>query len=263
MHHSKIALLETLSYNALPALETMIYDGWILRFANGFTKRSNSINPLYSGILPLTSKHKYCVQEFHNQNLPVIYKLTSQTASEDINEFLENLDYELVDLTSVQLLNLTNTSTTPNPNKIFSQVEQITINNEPTSQWLANFLNLNPNFNFTDFQRKTMKQILQKILPRRWYNSWFEKNKCVACGLGVLQDGYYGIFDILVHLDYRRQGFASRLIQQMIEHAQSQKAHTAYLQVVKANLPAIQLYQQFGFKEEYEYWYRKEPHTKP
>ena len=41
-----IRTLEELSMNALPALQTMLYGGWVLRFANGYTRRANSINPI-------------------------------------------------------------------------------------------------------------------------------------------------------------------------------------------------------------------------
>ena len=35
--------LEELAMNAWPAIQTYLYDGWIVRFANGYTKRANSV----------------------------------------------------------------------------------------------------------------------------------------------------------------------------------------------------------------------------
>ncbi len=44
-----IRFIEELSLSALPALETIYLDGWVLRFADNYTRRANSINPLYPG----------------------------------------------------------------------------------------------------------------------------------------------------------------------------------------------------------------------
>jgi len=54
--NNKIQLYEELSLNAHPSLQTQVYDGWILRYANGYTSRANSINPLYQSTLDLQEK---------------------------------------------------------------------------------------------------------------------------------------------------------------------------------------------------------------
>lgn len=44
---NEIVLYEELSMNAHPAIKTHVYDGWLLRFANGYTNRANSVNMIY------------------------------------------------------------------------------------------------------------------------------------------------------------------------------------------------------------------------
>ncbi|WMM30943.1 GNAT family N-acetyltransferase, cg3035/Rv0428c family, partial [Shouchella clausii] len=64
---SDIALIrkiEALSMNAQPALKTVQKGGWILRFANGYTKRANSINPLYPSCEELDRKIEACEQMY-------------------------------------------------------------------------------------------------------------------------------------------------------------------------------------------------------
>ena len=67
--------IEELSMNAWPAIKTCIYDGWIIRLANGYSNRANSINPVYPSKINLEEKFKYCDEFFTRHNLPVAYKL--------------------------------------------------------------------------------------------------------------------------------------------------------------------------------------------
>lgn len=52
-------LIEELSMNAWSALQTKLYDGWILRFADGYSKRANSINPIYDSRISLEHKNMF------------------------------------------------------------------------------------------------------------------------------------------------------------------------------------------------------------
>ncbi len=51
-----ITALEELSLNAWPSHQTLLLDGWIIHLANGYTRRANSVNPLYPGNQALDQK---------------------------------------------------------------------------------------------------------------------------------------------------------------------------------------------------------------
>jgi len=70
-----ITHIEELSLNAWAALQTMVYDGWIIRFAEGYTKRANSVNPLYTSSIPIEEKLHYCENLYRSRNLPVVCKI--------------------------------------------------------------------------------------------------------------------------------------------------------------------------------------------
>src|SRR5262249_29851311 len=53
-------IVEEAAMKAWPALEEVLLDGWLLRFSRGYTKRANSVNPLYPSALPLEDHVRQC-----------------------------------------------------------------------------------------------------------------------------------------------------------------------------------------------------------
>jgi len=71
-------LYEELSLNALPALQTQFFDGWVLRFTNGYsyTNRANSVNMIYPATLNIEDKITECEKRYFAQGLPAVFKIT-------------------------------------------------------------------------------------------------------------------------------------------------------------------------------------------
>jgi GNAT superfamily N-acetyltransferase len=99
-------------------------------------------------------------------------------------------------------------------------------------------------------------QILRNILHPYLAAALEISGKWMACGLGVLEGDWFGLFDIITHPDHRRQGFGTQLINGMLAWARSQNAHRSYLQVMESNHPALALYAKLGFVDAYGYDYR-------
>lgn len=62
--------IEELSLNHWQPLSTLLYDGWVLRFAGGYTKRANSINPIYYSTCDLNIKITECEKIYSANHLP-------------------------------------------------------------------------------------------------------------------------------------------------------------------------------------------------
>jgi len=240
-----IRTIEELSMNAWPAMRTLHYDGWVLRFANGYTKRANSVYPLYAPEISLDEKIEFCESFYRGWGLPTVFKLTAASIPADLDAHLETLGYRVDSPTSVQLLDLSREK--------YGIPDGIHLVSEDSETWHEAFARMN---NVDPSRRVTHESILRAILPKKCYASINSSRDIIGCGLGVLQAGYLGIFDVVIDPDHRGQGKGIRLMQALLVWGQREGAHTVYLQVMCNNQPALRLYEKLGFKEKYQYWYR-------
>src|SRR5712691_3660970 len=94
--------LEELTLNAWPPLESLLYDGWVLSFSNGYTRRANSIHPLYPSSLDVAEKIPTCESMYAARGQGTVFKLTSSPADADLDATLEQRGYASAALSSVQ-----------------------------------------------------------------------------------------------------------------------------------------------------------------
>lgn len=62
--------IEKVSLNSWPALQQILFDGWVLRFSEGYTKRANSVNPLFASSLDVEVKIDTCERLYAERGLP-------------------------------------------------------------------------------------------------------------------------------------------------------------------------------------------------
>jgi ribosomal protein S18 acetylase RimI-like enzyme len=238
--------IEELSLNAWPALQTLLYDGWVLRFAGGYTRRANSVNPLYASSLPLEEKIAACEEIYRSQGLPVIFKLTLEPRLADLDAELDQRGYQADAFTSVQLMDL-------QAGSFSGDIPGFIVYETLTEDWFSAFCALSGT---PDRHLAPMRQLLNLILPRHSFAMLQADGRPVACGLSVQQDSFIGLYDIVVAREQRRKGYGRHIMEELLAQGQRQGAHTAYLQVMLNNEPALRLYKGLGFKEANRYWYR-------
>ena len=98
--------IEELALNAWPSLQTLLLDGWVVRFANGYTRRANSVNPLYASEQDTDAKLRACEQLYRDRGLKVVFKMTAASQPDGLDAFLAAQGYEIDAPTSVQLMDL-------------------------------------------------------------------------------------------------------------------------------------------------------------
>ena len=243
-----ISTLEDLSLNAWPSHQTLLYDGWILRFANGYTKRANSVNPVYSSKLDLDEKITFCEHIYRGKKLDVVFKLTAAASPANLDEVLSARGYQLDSPTSVQILELRSAEISLSPGVHF--------HDDLSAEWLDAFCRMS---SLGGQRRESLQQILLNIIPRRCFVSFIRSGQILAAGLGVLQSGYIGLFDIVVDKEWRNQGYGRQIVESILHWGRQNGAQHSYLQVMLNNPHALHLYSKIGFVEEYQYWYRVKP----
>jgi len=120
----KILLYEELSLNAWPSLQTQFYDGWILRYTNGYsyTSRANSVNLLYPSVLNVSEKIAECERRYFSQGVPAIFKITDGVDIE-FDRLLEEQGYVVVNPTYLMTMNFNELHTVPGECVMTSQID--------------------------------------------------------------------------------------------------------------------------------------------
>ncbi len=240
-----IRQIEELSMNAFPPLHSVHDDGWVLHFDNGYARRVNAVYPLYAGSRALEEKIESCEALYRAKGRKIIFKMTEASLPAHLDETLTASGYETDAHTAVQLLNLGAWS---------GQADaDVTLSQTPSDDWLAAFCRMRE---ISQEHRPIHARILRSILPERRFASIRIAGQIIACGLGVLQNGFIGFYDITTDPAIRRQGYSFRLMQTLLAWAKAEGASHGYLQVMLNNPPALALYTKLGFKQIYQYWYR-------
>ncbi len=240
-----IRLLEELSLSAWPALQTSFDDGWVLRFADGYTRRANSVNPIYPSAANIDEKIKRCEAIYSARHLNVTFKMTPLVYPENLDDILERKRYKEDAVTSVQTRSLAALEPAPSAT--------VSLASSPSDEWLDAFCRMNA---IHERNRPIMQTMLNSIVPQKCFVALRRDERIAAAGLAVLDQGYVGLYDIVTDPTMRRQGLGMELILNLLNWGKSNGAHHAYLQVMVNNTPAVRLYQKLGFREVYQYWYR-------
>jgi ribosomal protein S18 acetylase RimI-like enzyme len=240
----QVLLIEELAMNAHPALTTRLYDGWVLRFSNGYTKRANSVNPVYPSVLPFDEKIASCEHVYRAQKLPVVFKLT-RALSGTLDGELARRGYGLVAPTDVMTTALTGDA---------RRAPDFHVTPYVTDGWAGSFFALN---GLTEpGKAQTARQMLDSIQSGVLCGSIVKNGRTIAVGLCVIERGFAGLFDIVVDQAYRGRGYGFELCASLLSEVRNNGAETAYLQVVQTNAAALALYGKLGFEKAYDYWYR-------
>ncbi|HEX6387002.1 MAG TPA: GNAT family N-acetyltransferase [Anaerolineae bacterium] len=247
--------LEELAANAWPAEVVQPLDGWRLRFTHGVSRRANSVWPNQNdNNYPLSEKVALVEDFYRRAHLPARYQICPAAHPADLDAILAKRGYTVDATTHVQTAELATVLHAIHR----KPTTAIRLSSAPTPSWL-------------DAQRQLAElnerkaAVRQGILQRIGHDTkaipifvLAELNgEAAGIGLGVYEGGWLGIFNMVTHLRYRRQGVATAVLFGLAQWGQERGAERLYLQVMDNNTPAKRLYQELGFATLYHYHYRE------
>lgn len=243
----EIQKYEEMCLNGHVALNTFFYDGWILKFSEGYTGRANSVSLLYPSSLPVADKVVFCEQMYQKQKLPCQFKLTELDT--ELNDFLEKRGYEVATPTDLMVCDLGCPAEPDND----SQIEYVF--SKTPKEWLPLFFKIHEINDAHD--QDVYTRMVDKVLVDTIYCTVLYKGKPAACSSAAIENGYMLLQNVIVSSELRGHGLGKKVCSAILKKAYEAGAQHSYLQVVQTNTVAVNLYKKLGFEKLYSYWYMK------
>ncbi len=241
-----IHFYEELSNRAWPCLEALEFGNWELRFSRGYTNRANSVSTYRKPGIPVPRMVESCEKEYTSRELRTVFKINQVSCPTSLDSYLEGRGYETIIRSAVLKLELSG--------RRFSSPPGFRVSREFEEPWLEAFWRLSEK---VGGHQEIFRELVARIPGKNCFLVLERDGKVLACGRGVLEGRFLGLFDIVVSAKHRGQGHGLGLMEALLNWGVEQGAREAYLQVEIENLPALALYRKLGFEELYQYWYRR------
>jgi N-acetylglutamate synthase len=248
-----IRTIEEAAFGAWPALAQVFDDGWVLRFADGHTKRANSVNATYPSFGEVEAKIDRAEAWFGGRGLPTIFRVTPLAEPADLDARLAVRGYEAFE-TSRALYNPDLGAIVPAglPDGVTLRLDA-----SPSEGWLEAYLALSP---LDAVKTAVLKRMLDLIVPSACFGWLHEDGRPLAAAITVVQGGLMGTYDVVTAPAARRRGLMRSLLGHLTAWARREAGAVAgEIFVVATNAPAGALYEGLGYRELYRYHYRMAP----
>ena len=247
MKTDEIRILEKKAAKGWAANETIEYDGWEMRFGNGYTGRANSVSVYEDSSKRMEDKVVYCENMYSSKGLPCEFKVTDE--DKELSQFLINRGYKVVTPSDVMILEI------DEPEDKEEIYKDVVFSDEP-SEWFDPYFAFE---GFTDEKKiEAYKQFHENTKVEKLYVTVLKDGKPVAVASCAIEGEYSLLHNVIVDPAYRGLGLGRKLCLAAIYKSKELGAKYSYLQVIKDNSVAISLYNKLGYKKIYEYCYLKQ-----
>lgn len=238
-----VQALETRLVNAWPAFEVELAEGWLIRFAEGYSKRANAATPILPGARLDPALVDHVLRAFAERGVAPCFRLTG-VEDEGADAVLADKGLVLYD-PSLGLVAPLGERQERDP--------AVSIRPAPKPDWIAAAAAA---YGGDKSNAVRLGRIVRLIREPAGFATLTLDEEPAAWGLAVAERGYVGLYDIVVAPHLRGLGIGRRLVESLLEWGQAQGATRAYLQMREANEVAHALYRSLGFETAYRYTHR-------
>jgi ribosomal protein S18 acetylase RimI-like enzyme len=249
LNENLIWRIEDACLKAWPALHEKIIDGWLLRFAHGLTRRSNSANPLRSTLDATDALIAACETEYRERGLPVYFRIPS-IVSPAMPARLNQLGYRSEGESLVLHADFAEATA--------QEDAAVLMMSHPTEEWFSTMARLQKH---DQVKAGIYRRIVGSIKARAAFAGLRHEGRMVALAYGVLHDGLLCLESVITDEYFRGQGYARRTLRALFAYARRSATGGPCLQVQADNTSALALYKNLGLREVYRYHYQKKEVT--
>jgi N-acetylglutamate synthase len=238
--------VEQACLNAWPALRSAVFGPWLLRFGEGLSRRTNSVNPMSDGAATIAADLGYFAELYAEQGFPLIVRLPT-LLSPAVGRELEACGFAPEGETCTLYRDLAGARVSDDPD--------VTIGSAADAHWLAAIARLQQQ---SPVHAPVYARVIDAIALPTGFVSLRRDETIVAAAYGVLHDGLLVCESVVVDAALRGHGLGRRLMHALFAWAISNGAKAVCLQVVADNTAGRALYASLGFETElYRYSYMK------
>ena len=243
---ARIAALEGRLVNAWPSFEVEYAEGWLLRFAEGYSKRANAASPLLPGARLDAELIRAALEAFDARGIDPCFRLTG-IEDPDAADALEAAGFVPFDPSLGMEAPL-------GPDLVRDAA--VRLSPAPKPAWIAAAAAA---YGGEKSNRDILGRILRLIRRPAVFATLSLDGEDSAWGFAVYERGFVGLYDIVVAPELRGLGLGRRLVTTLMAWGAGAGAARAYLQTREANTVAQALYGSLGFQTAYRYTHRVRP----
>jgi GNAT superfamily N-acetyltransferase len=244
------AEVEETCMNAWPALKEIFYDGWLIRLANGQTRRTNSVNVIGKSARALADKIAYCEDIYRSHGQPPYFRILS-TGAKELDGALASRGYRREDETCTLFMNFR----THRPPALDGSVALDILEGRPSAEWLTAHNRLSRR---SSEEGRALHAVLDMLaIPAFFGEARDADGEIASVAFGAIHERMLCLQWVVTDPEQRRRGLSRATLSALLRRGQEMGATAACLQVVATNASAIRLYESLGFRcELYRYHYR-------